>query len=42
MNPKETMEIQRQVDELINNGLVRESLSPCAVKAFLVPKKDGA
>jgi len=42
MNPKETMEIQRQVDELISKGLVRESLSPCAVPAFLVPKKDGS
>jgi len=42
MNPKETMEIQRQVKELIANGLVRESLSPCAVPALLVPKKDGS
>jgi len=40
MNPKETMEIQRQVDELISKGLVRESLSPCAVPTLLVPKKD--
>ena len=42
MNPKETMEIHRQVDDLISKGLVRESLSPCAVPALLVPKKDGS
>ena len=42
MNPKETMEIQRQVDELISKGLVSESLSPCSVLALLVHKKDGS
>ena len=41
MNPKETMEIQRQVEELMSKGLVRESLSPCDVLALLVPTKDG-
>jgi len=42
MNPKKTMEIQRQVEELISNGLVRESLSSCVVPALLVLKKDGS
>jgi hypothetical protein len=40
-NPDETKEIQRQVQELLDKGYVRESLSPCAVPVLLVPKKDG-
>jgi len=40
MNLKGTFEIQKQVEELTAKGLVRESLSPCAVPALLVPKKD--
>ena len=40
-NPEETKEIQRQVQELLDCGYVRESLSPCVVPVLLVPKKDG-
>ncbi|XP_074293464.1 uncharacterized protein LOC141620513 [Silene latifolia] len=40
-NPEEAKELQRQVQELIDRGYVQESLSPCAVHALLVPKKDG-
>ncbi|XP_074278633.1 uncharacterized protein LOC141602227 [Silene latifolia] len=40
-NPEEAKELQRQVQELIDRGYVQESLSPCAVPALLVPKKEG-
>ena len=40
-NPEETKELQRQVEELLTNEHVRESMSPCAVTVLLVPKKDG-
>lgn len=41
INPEETKEMQRKVEELMSRGYVRKSLSPCAVPTFLVPKKDG-
>jgi hypothetical protein len=37
-NPEETKEIQRQVQDLLDHGYVRESLSPCSVPVILVPK----
>ena len=40
-NPTETAELQRQVDDLLARGQIRESLSPCAVPVILVPKKTG-
>jgi hypothetical protein len=40
-NSEEMKEIQRQVQKLLDNGYVRESLSPCAVPVILAPKKNG-
>ena len=40
-NPEETKELQRQFEELMSKGYVRESMSPCALLVLLVPKKDG-
>jgi hypothetical protein len=41
LTPQENEEVKRQVQELLDKGLVRESLSPCVVPTVLSPKKDG-
>ncbi|XP_019085452.1 PREDICTED: uncharacterized protein LOC109126390 [Camelina sativa] len=41
VNPEEAKELERQVADLMKQGYLRESLSPCAVPVLLVPKKDG-
>ncbi|XP_070017524.1 uncharacterized protein [Nicotiana sylvestris] len=39
-NPKETKDLQRQVEELLKKRFMRESMSPCTVLILYVPKKD--
>ncbi|XP_028556143.1 uncharacterized protein LOC114581024 [Dendrobium catenatum] len=42
MSPNEHLALQQIVDEMLEKQLIQPSLSPCAVPALLVPKKDGS
>ena len=41
MTPKDNDEVRNQVQERLEKGLIRESLSLCAVPTILTPKKGG-
>jgi hypothetical protein len=41
LTSQENEEVKRQVQDLLDKGLDREILSPCAVPTVLSPKKDG-
>eukprot|EP00253_Pinus_taeda_P019816 PITA_19816 len=41
LNPQENAEVGKQVQELMDKGLIRESLSPFAVPRVLSPNKGG-
>ena len=40
MTPTKTEELNRQVQELLRKGLIRENLSPCVVPVVLAPKNN--
>jgi hypothetical protein len=41
LTPQENEEVKKQVQDLLDKGLVREILSPCTVPTVLSPNKDG-
>jgi hypothetical protein len=41
LTPQENEDVKNQGQDLLDKGLVREILSPCAIPTVLSPKKDG-
>jgi hypothetical protein len=41
LTPQENEEVKKQVQDLMDKGLIRENLSPCVVPTVLSPKNNG-
>jgi hypothetical protein len=41
LTPDQNLEVARQVQELLDQGLIQKSISPCAVPVVLAAKKGG-
>ena len=41
MSPQQEDEVNRQAEEMMENGVARPSASPCSSNVILVEKKDG-
>lgn len=41
MTPEQNKEVARKIQVLMDQGLIRKSISPCAVPTVLAPKKGG-
>jgi hypothetical protein len=41
LTPQENDEVKKKFQDLMDKGLIRESLNPCVVPTVLSPKKDG-
>lgn len=41
MTPEQNKEVVRQVQELLDQGLIKKSINPCVVHSMLTPKKGG-
>lgn len=41
MTPQQNEEIRKQIQEFLDKGRIRESLSPCVVPTMLAPRKGG-
>ena len=41
MTPQQNEEIAKKIQELLDQGLIRKSISPCTMPTVLAPKKGG-